>query len=57
MVMRPPVVAVADGGAIISGNKVTDSDQLLSEDDVLPGGVVLLRRGRKAMAAGRLATS
>ncbi|MBP6997306.1 MAG: tyrosine--tRNA ligase [Phycicoccus sp.] len=48
---------IADGGAIISGNKVTDSDQLLSEDDVLPGGVVLLRRGRKAMAAGRLATS
>lgn len=48
---------IAEGGAVISGVKVTDSDQLLTEDDVLPGGVVLLRRERKAMAAGRLATS
>ncbi len=41
------------GNAIsINNQKVQDPDQVLGEDDLLPGGVVLLRKGRKNLAAG-----
>ncbi len=43
--------AVAEGGAYLNNVKVTDPDLLLTSDDVLPGGVVLLRRGRRSLAA------
>jgi tyrosyl-tRNA synthetase len=47
--------AIGDGGASVNNTRVTDPDQVLGEDDFLHGEVVLLRRGRKALAAGRRA--
>jgi tyrosyl-tRNA synthetase len=38
----------------VNGVKVSDVEQVLAADDVLHGQVVVLRRGRKALAAGRL---
>jgi tyrosyl-tRNA synthetase len=46
--------AISDGGASVNGEKVTDPERLVGADDVLHGHVVVLRRGRKALAAGRL---
>jgi len=46
--------AMGDGGAPVNGGKVTDAERLIGADDVLHGRVVVLRRGRKALAAGRL---
>jgi tyrosyl-tRNA synthetase len=43
--------AVAEGGAYLNNVKVTDPDQVLAEADLLPGGVVLIRRGRRSLAA------
>ncbi|MFL6099134.1 MAG: tyrosine--tRNA ligase [Actinomycetales bacterium] len=43
--------AVAEGGAYLNNVKVTDPDALLTSADVLPGGVALLRRGRRSLAA------
>jgi tyrosyl-tRNA synthetase len=43
--------AVAEGGAYLNNGKVTDPDQVLTESDILPGGVALLRRGRRSLAA------
>ncbi len=48
--------AVSEGGAYLNNVKVTDPDRLLTSDDVLPGGVVLLRRGRRSLAAVELET-
>ena len=45
--------AIADGGASVNNVKVTDAEQLIAEEDLLHGRVVLLKRGRKSMAAGR----
>ena len=47
--------AIGDGGASVNGEKVTDAERVLAADDVLHERVVVLRRGRKALAAGRLA--
>ena len=47
--------AIGDGGASVNGAKVTDPERVLAADDVLHERVVVLRRGRKALAAGRLA--
>lgn len=41
---------VGEGGAYVNNAKVTDEDQVLSSDDVLPGGFVLIRRGRRNLA-------
>ena len=46
--------AIGDGGASVNGEKVTDVERLIGADDVLHERVVVLRRGRKALAAGRL---
>jgi tyrosyl-tRNA synthetase len=43
--------AVAEGGAYLNNAKVTDPDAVLTAADLLPGGVVLLRRGRRSLAA------
>jgi tyrosyl-tRNA synthetase len=43
---------IGEGGASVNGEKVTDTERLLGARDVLPGGVVVLRRGRKNLAAG-----
>ncbi len=45
---------LGDGGASLNGEKVTDVEASLGAADVLPGGVVVLRRGRKNLAAGRV---
>ncbi len=47
--------AIADGGASLNNAKVTDPKQVLVAADFLHGHVALLKRGRKAMAAARLA--
>jgi tyrosyl-tRNA synthetase len=44
--------AIGDGGASLNNVKVTDAEQQLAEHDFLHGRVVLLRRGRKSLAAG-----
>jgi tyrosyl-tRNA synthetase len=44
---------VGDGGASLNNVKVSDPEQVLGESDFLHGQVALLRRGRKALAAGR----
>lgn len=41
-------------GLSINNVKVTDPDRVLSDEDLLAGGVVLLRKGRKTLAAGRV---
>jgi len=48
--------AISDGGASVNGEKVADVERLLEMRDVLHEQVVVLRRGRKALAAGRLPT-
>ncbi|MBM6403698.1 tyrosine--tRNA ligase [Phycicoccus sp. CSK15P-2] len=45
---------LGEGGASVNGDKVTDPEAELGADDVLAGGVVVLRRGRKSLAAGRI---
>ena len=47
--------AIADGGASVNNVKVTDPGQVLGAQDFLHGRVALLRRGRKSLAAARLA--
>jgi tyrosyl-tRNA synthetase len=45
---------IVEGGASVNGEKVTDVERVLGAADLLHGRVVVLRRGRKALAAGRL---
>jgi len=47
--------AIGEGGASVNGEKVLDDARVLGADDLLHGEVVVLRRGRKALAAGRVA--
>jgi tyrosyl-tRNA synthetase len=47
--------AIGEGGASLNNVKLTDPEQPLGEGDFLHGSVALLRRGRKSLAAGRLA--
>lgn len=44
---------VVDGGVSVNNAKVTDVDAVLQDADYLHGAVVLLKRGRKYLAAGR----
>lgn len=41
---------VASGGAYLNNVKVEDEDAPITEQDLLPGGVVLVRRGRRNLA-------
>lgn len=45
---------IADGGAYLNNAKILDEDRLLAEEDVLPGGLVLARKGRRTLAVGRV---
>jgi len=45
---------IADGGASVNNVKVGDPEQQLGADDFLHGRVVVLRRGRRTLAAARL---
>ena len=49
--------AVAEGGAYLNNAKVTDPERALLAEDLLPGGVVLIRRGRRSLAAVTVAAS
>ncbi len=42
---------VKSNGLSVNNEKVSDPDAVLTEEDLLPGGVVLLRKGRKNLAA------
>lgn len=46
---------VADGGAYLNNVKVEDEDKPVSAEDLLPGGVVLVRRGRRNLAVAKVA--
>ncbi|QOR72215.1 tyrosine--tRNA ligase [Ruania alkalisoli] len=41
---------VADGGAYLNNEKVTDADRIITGDDLLAGDVALVRRGRRSLA-------
>lgn len=41
---------IASGGAYINNVKVEDEERVLHADDLLPGGVILIRKGRKNLA-------
>jgi tyrosyl-tRNA synthetase len=43
---------LGEGGASVNGEKVHDPERVIAATDVLAGGVVVLRRGRKNLAAG-----
>jgi len=47
--------AIAEGGAYVNNVKVTDAAARLGTADVLPGGLVMLRRGRRTVGAIRVA--
>ncbi|MGW7683955.1 tyrosine--tRNA ligase [Kribbella sp. NPDC054772] len=46
---------VAEGGAYLNNEKVKDAEYVPAVDDLLPGGVLVLRRGKRSFA-GVLAT-
>jgi tyrosyl-tRNA synthetase len=47
--------AIGDGGASLNNMKITDPERVLGPEDFLHGRVALLRRGRKSLAAARMA--
>ena len=49
--------AISEGGAYVNNAKVSDPAALLTADDVLPGGLVVLRRGRRTVGAVQLEVS
>lgn len=42
---------IASNGLAINNVKVKDEDAVLSDEDLLPGGFILLRKGRRTLAA------
>ena len=47
--------AIGEGGAYVNNVKVTDSERVLDASDALAGGHVVIRRGRRSLAALTLA--
>lgn len=45
---------IGDGGLYLNNVKVTDEESVLTAGDVLPGGIVLIRKGKKTLAVGRV---
>ncbi|UFU04290.1 tyrosine--tRNA ligase [Ruania suaedae] len=41
---------VGDGGAYLNNEKVTDPERVITAEDLLPGAVALVRRGRRSLA-------
>lgn len=41
---------VGDGGAYLNNEKITDPDRVIGAEDLLAGGVALVRRGRRNLA-------
>lgn len=48
---------IADGGMYLNNVKIDDEDAVLIAESVLPGGLVLVRKGRKTLAVGRIEAS
>ncbi|MBA2717604.1 MAG: tyrosine--tRNA ligase [Propionibacteriales bacterium] len=44
---------VADGGAYVNNRRIVDADAIPTADDVLPGGWLVLRRGKRSVAGVR----
>jgi len=44
---------IADGGAYLNNVKVTDEEAVVTDQDLLAGGLVLVRKGKKTLAVGR----
>lgn len=42
--------AIAEGGAYLNNERITDPEQIVTELDLLAGGVVILRRGKRNLA-------
>jgi len=47
--------AVADGGAYVNNERADDPDQTFSGDQLLPGGWVVLRKGKRSVSGVRVA--
>lgn len=47
--------AIAEGGAYVNNTKVTDQEATLGTEDLLPGGYVVVRRGKRTVAAVHVA--
>ena len=45
---------IKNGGAYLNNQKVTDPDRVITSEDVLPGSLVLLRKGKRNLAAAYL---
>lgn len=45
---------IASGGAYLNNVKITDEDAIVGSGDVLPGDVLLVRKGRRTLAVGRV---
>ncbi len=43
--------AIAEGGAYVNNTKVTDAEAALTAADLLPGGYVVVRRGKRTVGA------
>jgi tyrosyl-tRNA synthetase len=41
---------VAEGGGYLNNEKVKDAEYVPGTDDLLPGGVLVLRRGKRSFA-------
>jgi tyrosyl-tRNA synthetase len=46
---------IAEGGAYLNNERITDADLVPADDDLLAGGWVVLRRGKKRLAGVELA--
>lgn len=49
--------AIAEGGGYVNNERIDDPERLLSVDDALAGGWVVLRRGKRAIGGLRFDTS
>lgn len=45
---------IKNGGAYLNNQKVTDPDRVIVREDVLPGSLVLFRKGKRNLAAAHL---
>ncbi|HZK06316.1 MAG TPA: tyrosine--tRNA ligase [Actinomycetaceae bacterium] len=45
---------IADGGMYVNNVKVIDEDAVLAETDILDGGLVLVRKGKRTLAVGQI---
>ena len=47
---------IGDGGMYLNNVKVTDEEAVVAAEDVLAGGLVLVRKGKRNLAVGRVGT-